>query len=120
MKSARRKVVERAASRPAEPSPDSLGYRMPAEWERHEATWLAWPHEKSDWPGKFAPIPWVYAEIVRHLARMERVRILVEDAEAQESVRRILTKSHADLNGVEFFCHTTDRSWIRDYGPIFV
>ena len=45
--------------------------RMPAEWERHEATWLAWPHENTDWPGKFAPIPWVYGEIIRHLSRVE-------------------------------------------------
>ena len=66
--------------------------RMPAEWEPHEATWLAWPHEKSDWPGKFAPIPWLYGEIVRHLARVERVRILVADADAEQRVRRILRK----------------------------
>ena len=59
-------------------TPASQGFRMPAEWEPHEATWLAWPHEKSDWPGKFAPVPWLYGEIVRHLARVERVRILVE------------------------------------------
>ena len=58
---------------------------MPAEWEPHEATWIAWPHEKSDWPGKFAPIPWVYGEIVRQLARVERVRILVEDADAEQA-----------------------------------
>src|ERR1043166_7334977 len=100
--------------------PRRLGFRMPAEWEAHEATWLAWPHEKSDWPGKFAPIPWIYGEIVRHLSRVERVRILVEDAEVRESVRRILTKCHVNLNAVEFFYQTTDRSWIRDYGPIFV
>src|SRR5580658_4594000 len=61
--------------------------RMPAEWEPHEATWIAWPHEASDWPGKFAPIPWLYGEIVRLLARAERVRILVEHAEAEQSVR---------------------------------
>jgi agmatine deiminase len=93
---------------------------MPAEWEPHEATWLAWPHEKSDWPGKFAPIPWIYGEIVRHLARVERVRILVEHAEAEQGARRILKKSHADLSAVEFFCYPTDRSWTRDYAPIFV
>ena len=52
---------------------------MPAEWEKHEATWLAWPHEITDWPGKFAPIQWVYSEIVRHLSRTEKVRILVEE-----------------------------------------
>jgi agmatine deiminase len=95
-------------------------FRMPAEWEPHEATWLAWPHEKSDWPGKFAPIPWLYGEIVRHLARVERVRILVEDSAAERAARAILEKSHADLNAVDFLHQVTDRSWIRDYGPIFV
>jgi agmatine deiminase len=93
---------------------------MPAEWEPHEATWLAWPHEKSDWPGKFAPIPWLYGEIVRHLARVERVRILVQDRDAEESARKILKKCHADLDAVEFFPHSTNRSWTRDYGPLFV
>lgn len=93
---------------------------MPAEWEPHEATWLAWPHEKSDWPGKFTPIPWLYGEIVRHLARVERVRILVENQDARESVRRILKKCHADLDAVDFFTYATDRSWTRDFCPIFV
>ncbi len=93
---------------------------MPAEWEPHEATWLAWPHEKSDWPGKFAAIPWLYGEIVRQLARVERVRILVENEDARESVRRILKKCHVNLDGVEFFSHPTDRSWTRDFCPIFV
>lgn len=93
---------------------------MPAEWEPHEATWLAWPHEKTDWPGKFEPIPWLYGEIVRHLARVERVRIIVEDAEAGQRVLRILKKCHADLQAVDFFYHPTNRSWTRDYGPVFV
>jgi len=93
---------------------------MPAEWEPHEATWLAWPHEKSDWPGKFAPIPWLYGEIVRHLARVERVRILVQDSDAEQAARRILKKCHASLDAVEFFHHPTNRSWTRDYCPLFV
>lgn len=101
-------------------TPRRLGFRMPAEWEPHQATWLAGPHEKSDWPGKFAPIPWIYAEIVRHLSRVERVRIIVNDADAEQTVRRILRKSHADLAAIEFFHHATDRSWIRDYGPLFI
>ncbi len=101
-------------------TPRTAGFRMPAEWEPHEATWLAWPHEKSDWPGKFAPIPWLYGEIVRHLARVERVRILVRDADAEQSVRRVLKKCHADLAAVEFFHHPTNRSWTRDYCPLFV
>ncbi len=93
---------------------------MPAEWEPHEATWLAWPHERTDWPGKFAPIPWVYGEIVRRLARMERVRILVNNSDAEQKARRALQKSGVDLAAVEFFCVRTNRSWARDYGPIFV
>ncbi len=93
---------------------------MPAEWEPHEATWLAWPHERTDWPGKFAPIPWVYADIARHLARVERVRILVQDAEAKNRAQRILAKAGADLTAIEFFMVPTNRGWIRDFGPIFI
>jgi agmatine deiminase len=102
------------------PTPVGLGYRMPAEWEPHAATWLAWPHEKTDWPGKFAPIPWVYADIVRHLSQVERVRILVANAGAEQSVRRILKMAGANLPAVDFFHVPTNRGWIRDFGPIFV
>jgi len=100
--------------------PSRSGFRMPAEWEPHEATWLAWPHERTDWPGKFAPIPWIYGDIVRRLARVEKVRILVEDAALEKHARRVLTKCEADLDAVEFFRHPTNRSWTRDYCPIFV
>ncbi len=93
---------------------------MPAEWEPHEATWLAWPHERSDWPGKFAPIPWVYGEIVRRLARVEKVRILVQDRALAASAERVLRKCHVDLAAVEFFVCPTDRSWTRDFAPTFV
>ncbi len=93
---------------------------MPAEWEPHEATWLAWPHEISDWPGKFAPIPWVYGEIVRHLSRVEKVRILVQDGHAAQRARKLLEKCQAQLEAVEFFEIPTDRSWTRDFCPIFV
>jgi agmatine deiminase len=103
-----------------EATPACAGFRMPAEWERHEATWLAWPHEISDWPGKFAPIPWVYGEIVRHLSRVEKVRILVEDADAEQKAKRVLKKSGAEMAAVEFFHVPTDRSWARDFCPIFV
>lgn len=93
---------------------------MPAEWEPHEATWLAWPHERTDWPGKFAPIPWVYGEIVRRLALVEKVRILIEDEAAEKSARRVLAKYDVNTGAVEFFRHPTNRSWTRDYCPIFV
>ncbi|HYI94516.1 MAG TPA: agmatine deiminase family protein [Bryobacteraceae bacterium] len=95
-------------------------FRMPAEWERHEGTWLAWPHEKSDWPGKFEPIAWVYCEIVKRLARVERVHILVNDAAAERKARKMLKKAHADASTVDFFHCKTDRSWTRDFCPIFV
>ena len=101
-------------------TPFSLGYWMPAEWELHAATWLAWPHEKTDWPGKFEPIPWVYADIVRHLSQVERVRILVENAPMERAARRVLKSAGANLSAVDFFRVPTNRGWIRDFGPIFV
>jgi agmatine deiminase len=79
-------------------TPRSLGFRMPAEWEPHEATLLAWPHNRQDWPGKFAPIAWVYCEIVRKLSQVERVRILVHDEALEQDARRKLTRAGADLN----------------------
>jgi agmatine deiminase len=93
---------------------------MPAEWEPHVATWLAWPHNRSDWPGRFAPIPWVYGEIVRKLSRVERVRILVDDRALQEQARRVLRRVGANLDAVDFYACPTNRVWTRDYGPIFV
>jgi agmatine deiminase len=93
---------------------------MPAEWEPHAATWIGWPHNRSDWPGKFAPIPWVYAEIVRKLSPGELVRILVNSAAHEAEARRVLTKARADLARVEFLRFPTNRGWTRDFGPIFV
>ncbi len=101
-------------------TPNAENFRMPAEWEPHEATWLGWPHELTDWPGKFAPIPWAFAEIVRHLSQVERVYLLVEDATAEKRVRTILQKSGARLSNVDFFRVPTDRGWMRDSGPICV
>jgi agmatine deiminase len=101
-------------------TPHSLGFHMPAEWEPHEATWLGWPHELTDWPGKFAPIPWAFAEIVRHLSQVERVYLLVENRGAENRVKSILKKSGANLGAVDFFRVPTDRGWMRDSGPICV
>jgi len=101
-------------------TPRALGYRMPAEWDRHEATWLAWPHNPEDWPGKFQAIPWVYAEIVRLLAARERVHLLVQDAQAEQRARKTLERAGANLERVSFHAWATDRGWLRDSGPIFV
>ena len=105
---------------PQTKTPHALGFHMPAEWERHEATWLGWPHELTDWPGKFAPIPWAFGEIVRHLAKVERVFLLVENRESESRVRTILKKAGANLDAVDFFRVPTDRGWMRDSGPICV
>ncbi|HKW77193.1 MAG TPA: agmatine deiminase family protein [Terriglobales bacterium] len=101
-------------------TPRQLGYRMPAEWEPHQSTWLAWPHNRSDWPGKFEPIPWVYAEIVRYLSRAEQANIIVRDARERERAREVLTRSGAGLKNVSFHQWPTNRVWTRDSGPIFI
>jgi len=94
--------------------------RMPAEWEPHQATWIAWPHNENDWPGKFACIPHIYAEIVRHLARAEKVHIIVSDAASEKRASKILKESGALADSVRFHHWPTDRVWTRDSGPIFV
>ncbi len=101
-------------------TPAALGFRMPAEWDRHEATWLGWPHNASDWPGKLQVIPWVYAEIVRKLAPGELVRILVNSALHERAARRVLGRTGVDLHRVEFLRFPTNRGWTRDFGPLFV
>jgi len=106
-----------AGARPGEAPP---AFRLPPEWDRHEATWIGWPHETSDWPGKFAPIPWVYAEIVRRIAPGEKVRVLVNSGARRLQARSVLARAGADLAAVEFFTVQTDRGWTRDFGPIFV
>jgi agmatine deiminase len=95
-------------------------HRMPAEWAPHAATWIAWPHNPEDWPGKFQPIPWVYAEIVRHLSSVEDVHILVNDLAAERRATGILKRGGANLARTHFHHWATDRVWLRDSGPIFV
>src|SRR5579859_3601534 len=95
-------------------------FRMPAEWEPHAATWLAWPHYKLDWPGKFEPIPWVYAEIIRYLSRHERVELIVKDAAAEKLARKTLKRAHALNENVRFHRWPTNRVWTRDSGCAFV
>jgi agmatine deiminase len=113
-------AVKKSPTKALARSPRALGYRMPAEWAPHRATWIAWPHNKADWPGKFAPIPWVFAEVVRHLARHERVGILVRDAAMEKDAARVLRKAGAPLGNVDFVRQVTDRIWTRDTGPSFV
>src|SRR5579884_2722990 len=111
--------LDRVPMPPSQP-PAEITYRLPAEWEPHAATWIAWPHQRGDWPGKFAPIPWVYTEIVRHLHPSERVRILVNDAAARRQAESKLRRANVDRGRLDFFTIPTDRCWTRDYGPMFV
>jgi agmatine deiminase len=104
----------------SEMTPAALGYRMPAEWEPHAATWLAWPHFHGDWPGKFEPIPWVFAEIIRNLAKHERVELIVNDAAAARQAKRVLERAGALFDCVRFHHWPTNRIWLRDSGCIFV
>src|SRR6266852_38766 len=101
-------------------SPVTTAFRMPAEWEPHAATWLAWPHFRGDWPGKFEPIPWVYAEIIRNLSRHERVELIVKDAAAEKLARKTLKRAHALNENVRFHRWPTNRVWTRDSGCAFV
>ena len=101
-------------------TPRELGFRMPAEWDTHEGTWIGWPQNASDWPGKFAAIPWVYAEIVRLLSQREKVHILVGGEALERRAASILKRAEADLERVTFHRWPTDRVWLRDSGPIFV
>ena len=94
--------------------------RMPAEWETHEATWLAWPHYRKDWPGKFAPIPWVYSEIIRYLAKHEGIELIVKDAVAENEAKEILERANALSSSIRFHRWPTDRVWMRDSGCLFV
>jgi agmatine deiminase len=101
-------------------TPASLGFSMPAEWETHAATWLARPNHPADWPGKLDTIRWVYTEIVRKITPGETVRLLVNSANDEAGARRYLTRAGVDVRRVEFILHPTNRSWMRDSGPVFV
>ncbi len=104
----------------ATPTPAALGYRMPAEWEPHAATWLAWPHKEESWPGNFAPIPAVWGEIVRALEAHERVNILVNDAAAGNRVRALLREAGISERNTSLCEIPTNDAWMRDHGPTFI
>src|ERR1017187_828253 len=114
-----RKMARSSAAR-AKLLPAAQGYRMPAEWEPHESTWLAWPHFRGDWPGKFEPISWVYAEIIRNLARHERVDLVVSNMSTERKATAVLEKADALSENIRFHRWRTDRVWTRDSGCIFL
>ncbi len=94
--------------------------RFPAEWEPHAATWISWPHKEASWPGRFAPIPDVMAQLVAAVSLGERVHINVLDGVMEKEARVVLSKWNALNKNVVFHPFPTNDAWIRDYGPIFV
>jgi agmatine deiminase len=105
---------------PTTGSPAARGYRMPAEWEPHAATWLSWPHKEASWPGKLERIPPIWVEMTRALAAGEQVNILVNDAAPAARVRALLERGDVPLERVRLLEVPTDDAWIRDHGPIFI
>ena len=101
-------------------TPAELGYHFPAEWEMHAATWLGWPHNASDWPGKFETIPWVYGEMVRKISAGEKIYLLIRNKQDENFARKIFKLVGVDLRKISFVTHPTNRGWTRDTGPIFV
>ena len=101
-------------------TPKELGYYFPAEFDKHEATWLSWPHKEASWPGKINAIFPYYAQFVKELSLSEKVRINVADEAMKNFAIKHLQKVNADLNNVEFFFHPTNDAWCRDHGPAFL
>ncbi|MCZ6702019.1 MAG: agmatine deiminase family protein [Ignavibacteria bacterium] len=95
-------------------------HRLPAEWEPHETTWIAWPHNKNDWPGRFSGIKWIYAEIVKYISFGEKVFIIVQSKNHKLKAENVLKSVSADLSNIEFFIKKTNRGWLRDSAPFFV
>ncbi len=99
---------------------------MPAEWAPHTATYLVWPHNRDTWPGKFAPIPGIFARMAAALAHFEPLRILIHNASARDEVLALLRATPGPfgdpvrLDRIELLPIPTNDSWIRDHGPIFV
>lgn len=111
--------MSRSAAPPTE-TPPRPGLSLPAEWEPHAATWLAWPHNSRDWPGKFEVIPWIYGEMIRKITPGEPIRLLVRHRRDEQAARRIIRHCGVDPRRIRFVVHPTDRGWTRDTGPVFV
>jgi len=115
-----RRVVMKRFVVESNQTPAQLGFSMPPEWAPHAATWLGWPHEETDWPGKLPAIHWVYGEMIRKIAAGEKVRLLLNSQADARRAREVLKKARANLKNVEFIPWRSDRGWMRDCGPIFV
>ena len=101
-------------------TPKQLGFHFPAEYAKHTATWLSWPHKEASWPGKINTIYPRYVEFIKLLAEGEKVNINVVNETMKQKALRLVTEAGADLKNVEFFIHPTNDAWCRDHGPAFL
>jgi agmatine deiminase len=101
-------------------TPKESGYIFPAEFAKHEATWLSWPHKEASWPGKIHTIFPYYAQFIKELTKSEIVRINVADEKMKAFALKHIQNAGADLSKIEFFMHPTNDAWCRDHGPAFV
>lgn len=98
----------------------SQNRRFPAEWEKQEGILLCFPHSGKDWPGKYEAIKWDFVEFIKKISCFEQVFLIVADKNQEDSVRRMLSMAHVDLQKVSFITHKTNRSWMRDSGPLVI
>ena len=110
----------RAPARKPAAAPAALGYRMPAEWEPHSGTWLAWPHHRGDWPGKLGVVTWVFGEMIRKIVLGEQARVLAASQAEEQAARKLLDSIGVDRKKSAFSIIPTNRAWMRDLGPIFI
>ncbi|WP_339731177.1 agmatine deiminase family protein [uncultured Gimesia sp.] len=94
--------------------------RLPAEWEPHQVTLLCFPYNGNDWPGKYDVVKWAFVEIIRKVAEFEPVLLVVKSEEQQQKVDAMLQQAHANTKQVKYIIQKTNRSWMRDSGPIVV
>jgi len=94
--------------------------RFPAEWENQEGILLCFPHNGNDWPGKYGAIQWAFIEFIKKISEFEKVFLIVADKKLQEKVSEMLMMAHVSMDKISFIIHKTNRSWMRDSGPIIV
>lgn len=101
-------------------TPRSLGYRFPAEWEKHASTWLSYPHNEASWPDKMEPIFPFYNQFIKEISKGEIVNINVIDNTMLETVKYQLSENGTIMSNIRFHLHPTNDAWCRDHGPAFL
>ena len=87
-------------------------FRMPAEWEKQKSTWVAWPHNKKDWPNRFENIPYVFAEIISCISKVQIVNLLIQNKKSKKKIINYLKQKKAKINNIKIITCKTDRVWV--------